>query len=74
MAQTKKQQIGKLVVICGASTCLMLALVWIINAIYWHHVTGSWLDDHITDYELAPIVCIAGAFIFTRVVAPMFDL
>jgi hypothetical protein len=74
MAYTKKQKVGIGICSVGAGSCLLLMLAWIINATYWHWVTGSWLDHHITDYETAPIFCFAGIFFFTRVVAAIFDV
>jgi len=74
MKYTKTQKAGMVVVIGGSSVCLLLVVAWIINAYYWHNVTGNWLDHHITDYETAPIFCIAGAFVFTRIVARIFDI
>lgn len=71
---TKTQKIGMAVVIGGSLTCLLLAVAWIINAMYWQHLTGNWLDHHITDYEIAPIICILGVVFFTRVVARLFDV
>jgi len=74
MAYTKTQKIGIGIVCVGSIACLLLAFAWIINAYYWHSVTGSWLDHHITDYELAPMFCIAGVFFFTRIVARVFNV
>jgi hypothetical protein len=72
--EVMKKKVGRIVVLVGAITCLLMASFWIANAIYWWRRTGSTLDRHITDYELAPVVCIAGVFFFTRVVAKLFDV
>ncbi len=74
MGYTKKQKRGIVIVNIGARACLLLTAGWIVNAIYWRSVTGSWLDPHITAYEIAPVFCIAGVFFFTRIVSKFFDL
>jgi hypothetical protein len=74
MPYTRTQKIGIVIVVTGSVTCLLLTFIWIASAFYWHSVTGSWLDHHITDHELAPLFCIVGVFFFTRIVGKMFNV
>jgi hypothetical protein len=71
---SKKQKIGKVVCITGASSCLLVALVGLVMITYWHHVTNDWLDDHIFFWQPIGIACIGGVFFFTRIVASIFDV
>jgi hypothetical protein len=69
-----RQKIGLVVCIGGASCCIAVGLLGIVMILYWHHVTGDWLDDHIFFWQPIGLGSVAGIFVFTRIIAPIFDL
>jgi len=68
VAKAESTRIRHIIAMSGAASCLLVALFGLVMIMYWHHVTGDWLDEHIFFWQPIGLGCVAGIFIFTRIV------
>lgn len=72
--KTQTSKIGVAVVFGGAGICLLTAFLGLGMMTYWHHVSGSWLDDRVEWWNPIVPIAVLGVFFFTRIVAELFDI